>query len=163
MGLPPLGWPLARVGGLRERGNAVNGTNHSDPTAVSITTIRNVLYLGMHNDVSFLLADEMSLYEQQSTYSPNMPLRMMQYVGQLYEKYVKEHRLNKYGRKTLELPTPRLATFYNGADDAPDEDTLLPGSSFPQGAQADIEVIVHSCNVSPGKSPSLLERCLAKL
>ena len=43
--------------------NAVNSTNHEDPSLITINTIREILYLGMHNDVSFLLADEMSLYE----------------------------------------------------------------------------------------------------
>lgn len=69
--------------------NAVNGSDHDDPGDVEITTIREVLYLGMHNDVSFLLADEMSLYEQQSSYNPNMPLRMLQYACSLYEKHLR--------------------------------------------------------------------------
>ena len=66
--------------------NAINGTAYTDPDDVQINTIREVLYLGMHNDTSFLLTDDMNLYEQQSSYNPNMPLRMMQYAGNLYEK-----------------------------------------------------------------------------
>ena len=61
-----------------------------DPDAIEITTIKEIMDLGMHNDVSFLIAEDMALYEQQSTYNPNMPLRMLQYAGNLYEKYVKE-------------------------------------------------------------------------
>ena len=38
--------------------NAVNGTNYTDPSALQFTTIREVLYLGMHNDVSFLIRDQ---------------------------------------------------------------------------------------------------------
>ena len=63
--------------------NAINGTSYTDPSEIKINTIKEVLYLGMHNDTSFLITDEMNLYEQQSTYNPNMPLRMMQYAGNL--------------------------------------------------------------------------------
>ena len=54
--------------------NAVNGSHYTDPNEIQITTIRQVLYLGMHNDVSFLIAGEMNMYEQQSSGNPNMPL-----------------------------------------------------------------------------------------
>ena len=93
--------------------NAVNGSSYTDPDAIQISTIKEVMYLGMHNDVSFLIAEEMALYEQQSTYNPNMPLRLLQYAGNLYEKYVKENKLNKYGSELLMLPVPKLVVFYN--------------------------------------------------
>ena len=104
--------------------NAVNGSNYTDPSAIEITTIREVMYLGMHNDTSFLISDEMDLYEQQSSYNPNMPLRMLQYAGNLYEKYVKQRKLNKYGSSVLKLPVPKLFVFYNGKADQPDETIL---------------------------------------
>lgn len=69
--------------------NAVNGSSYTDPSMIQITTIKEVMYLGMHNDVSFLISNEMNLYEQQSTYNPNMPVRLLQYSGNLYEKYFK--------------------------------------------------------------------------
>ena len=60
--------------------NAVNGSDYTDPEAIQITTIKEVMYLGMHNDVSFLIAGDMVLYEQQPTYNPNMPLQLLQYA-----------------------------------------------------------------------------------
>ena len=95
--------------------NAVNGTDYTDPCKVQINTIKEVLYLGMHNDTSFLLKDEMNLYEQQSSYNPNMPLRVMQYAGNLYEKYIRENKLNKFGSDLLRLPVPRLIVFIMAA------------------------------------------------
>nr|MCR4745914.1 hypothetical protein [Lachnospiraceae bacterium] len=53
--------------------NAVNGSDYTDFEEIEITTIKEVMYLGMHNDVSFLITDEMNLYEQQSSFNPNMP------------------------------------------------------------------------------------------
>ena len=104
--------------------NAINGSHYENPDDIKITTIEEVLYLGMHNDVSFMISDEMSLYEQQSTYNPNMPVRQLQYCGYLYEKYIKENKLNKFGSRLIQLPVPRLVVFYNGTTDEPDEKIL---------------------------------------
>lgn len=139
--------------------NAVNGSAYTDPSAVEITTIREVMYLGMHNDVSFLIADAMTLYEQQSTYNPNIPLRLLQYAGNLYEKFVKERKLNKYGSELLKLPVPKLVVFYNGRKDQPDEKMLYLSDSFPKGAESDIEVRVRMLNVNFGRNQELLNAC----
>ena len=139
--------------------NAVNRSNHSDPNDIQITTIREVMYLGMHNDVSFLIMAEMNLYEQQSNYNPNMPLRMMQYVANLFEKYVVQNRLNKYGSTLIKLPVPKLVVFYNGRREMPDEVTLRLSDSFPEGASSDIEVRVRMLNVNYGRNRELLEAC----
>ena len=68
--------------------NAVNGTSHADAEAIEFNTLEDVLYMGMKNDVSFLFHMEMNVYEHQSTFNPNMPVRMLSYVGMLYRKYV---------------------------------------------------------------------------
>lgn len=139
--------------------NAINHTNYTDPALVQINTIKEVLYLGMHNDTSFLLTDDMNLYEQQSSYNPNMPLRMMQYAGNLYEKYIKEHELNKYGSELLQLPVPKLIVFYNGVSGAEDVTLLHLSDSFPKGSAPDIEVTVKMLNVNHGRNQELLDAC----
>ncbi len=139
--------------------NAVNGTAYTNPDDVQINTIKDVLYLGMHNDTSFLLTDDMNLYEQQSTYNPNMPLRMMQYAGNLFEKYIKENELNKYGSELLQLPVPKLITFYNGVKDTADETILKLSDSFPKGSKPDIEVSVRMINVNHGRNQELMDAC----
>ncbi len=139
--------------------NAVNGTAYSNPDEVQINTIKEVLYLGMHNDTSFLLTDDMNLYEQQSSYNPNMPIRMMQYAGNLYEKYIKENELNKYGSELLKLPVPKLIVFYNGVKDTEEETILKLSDSFPEGAKADIEVFVRMININHGRNTKLLNAC----
>ena len=139
--------------------NAVNGTSYADPELISINTIREVLYLGMHNDVSFLIAGEINLYEQQSSYNPNMPLRLLQYLGNLFEKYITERDLNKYGSTLITLPVPKLVVFYNGEKDQPDETVLRLSDAFPAGAEADVEVVVKMINVNQGRSPNVMENC----
>ena len=139
--------------------NAVNDSNYTDASLIQITTIREVIYLGMRNDVSFLISDEMNLYEQQSTFNPNMPLRQLQYAGNLYEKYLVRHKMNKYGTKLLMLPVPKLVVFYNGTLEQPDETVLRLSDSFPPGAEADIEVRVRMINVNDGRSRKIMSAC----
>ena len=55
--------------------NALNGTDYQNPDDLTITTLENAVYMSMKNDVSFLLDERMTLYEHQSTWNPNMPLR----------------------------------------------------------------------------------------
>lgn len=139
--------------------NAINGSNYTDPEAIEITTIKEIMYLGMHNDVSFLISEEMDLMEQQSSFNPNMPLRLMQYAGNLYEKYIIGRKLNKYGKALIKLPAPKLVVFYNGTDEQEDETILKLSDSFPEGADFDIEVKVRMLNVNYGRNRKLLEAC----
>ena len=59
--------------------NAVSGKHYSDPELLEVNTLENAIYMNMKNDVSFLLDAEMMLYEHQSTWNPNMPLRDLIY------------------------------------------------------------------------------------
>lgn len=55
--------------------NTLNGTDYGEDEAVEITTLDDAIYIRMKNDISFIIASDLSLYEQQSTFNPNMPLR----------------------------------------------------------------------------------------
>ena len=74
--------------------NTLNGTDYPDENAIELTTIEDALYIGMKNDLSFIIEDVLSLYEQQSTYNPNMPLRGLLYFSKLYDKYLITHKCN---------------------------------------------------------------------
>ena len=139
--------------------NAINHTRYADPSLIELTTIRETLYLGMHNDVSFLIASLMNLYEQQSSYNPNMPVRLLQYAGNIYERYIVGHRKNKYGRTLIQLPVPKLVVFYNGPDERPETEDLNLSDAFPPALReaSDIQVHVRMLNVNLGKSETLLD------
>lgn len=79
---------------LLELYNALNDTEYSNLDDLEITTIDDVIYMGMKNDISFLLDSTMSLYEQQSTFNPNMPLRGVMYFSKLYNKYITVNNFN---------------------------------------------------------------------
>ena len=103
----------------------------------------------------------MSLYEHQSTFNPNMPLRMLRYLSNLYSKYVKENALDVFGRDIIELPVPKLVTFYNGLDDVEDEIILKLSDSFPkyQKENGDVEVKVRMLNINYGHNKRLIQGC----
>ncbi|MBR6027752.1 MAG: hypothetical protein IKP40_01585 [Clostridia bacterium] len=141
--------------------NAVNGSHYTDASQIEISTIREVLYLGMHNDVSFMISDEMNMYEQQSSFNPNMPLRMLQYAASLFERHVENLQRSKYSSRLIHLPTPRLVVFYNGRDDMPDEQVLRLSDAFAEEKRelSDIDVRVRMVNINKGHSLQLMSLC----
>ena len=142
--------------------NAVNRTNYTEPDEIEIVTIENAVYMGMKNDLAFILHCHMSLYEHQSTFNPNMPLRGLMYAGMLYDKYIHRHRLNIYGSKIIRVPIPKLMTFYNGTDETEDRVLLRLSDAFPDGAdirESDIEVTVTMLNINHGRNRELMKAC----
>lgn len=162
--------------------NAVNHSHHTDPGIIQITTMEDVLYMGMKNDVSFIIADTMSIYEQQSTYNPNMPLRELMYAAKLYDKYIHEHKLNIYGSTLVPLPVPKLMVFFNGKEDCGDEilelkdafragrkpdspedvgkeETEVPDKTEKEEDIPDISVRVRMLNINHGQNKELLDAC----
>ena len=139
--------------------NAVSHSQITDIDQLHFNTIKEVLYLGMHNDISFLIMNEVNLYEQQSSFNPNMPLRFLQYAAELYEKYLEQNRWNKYGSRQIELPVPKLVVFYNGTREQPDEMILKLSDAFPEEADSDIEIKVRMINVNYGRNQELLNTC----
>ena len=55
--------------------NAINGTNYTMEDDFEYTMLEDVVYMKSKDDVSFLVGTSLNLYEYQSTYNPNMPLR----------------------------------------------------------------------------------------
>ena len=94
--------------------NALTGKNHTNIEDLEITTIEDVIYVSMKNDLSFLLNSQMCLYEHQSTVNPNMPLRGFLYFAQLYQQHIDKHNKNLYGSVIVKIPSPQFIVFYNG-------------------------------------------------
>ena len=141
--------------------NAVNESDYTDPSIIEFNTLEDALYLEMKNDTSFLISDIMSVYEHQSSFNPNMPLRLLGYADELYSGYISRNKLNKYGEKLIKLPIPKLVVFYNGLTDKPDEVILRLSDSFDEEHkdEADIEVTVRMLNINHGRNKGLMERC----
>lgn len=138
--------------------NAVNHSFYTNPEDIQITTMSDVLYMGMKNDISFILANIVSIYEQQSTFNPNMPLREFMYAARLYDKYIHDHELNIYGTELISLPVPKLMVFYNGTNEM-DNMLLELKDAFEPGAEPDIAVKVRMLNINYGRNRKLMESC----
>ena len=108
--------------------NAMNGTEYNDPELLEINTLENAIYMSMKNDLSFIIDSRLTLYEHQSTFSPNLPLRCLIYVSDLYSVMTKDENL--YGTKTIQIPTPRFVIFYNGTEKMEDIKVLRLSEAF---------------------------------
>lgn len=140
--------------------NALNGTDYKNPQMLTVTTLENALYLGMRNDVSFLLDSRMTLYEHQSTWNPNLPLRDLFYIARLMEKYVNVRRKSLYSSTLIRLPAPRFVVFYNGLKDTEDDLLLRLSDAYERAeAEPELELIVRLININPGHNPELMKRC----
>ncbi|MBQ2342969.1 MAG: hypothetical protein II389_01705 [Acidaminococcaceae bacterium] len=137
--------------------NAVNGSNYRNPDDIQFNTIEDAVYMSMKNDVSFIILDEMNLWEHQSSFNPNMPMRFLTYGTQLYEKYTATSGYYKFSRKLQRLPKPHCICFYNGTKEQPEQQVLKLSDAF--GGEGDIEVKVKMLNVNYGKNRALLETC----
>lgn len=145
---------------LLELYNALNDTHYSKLDDLQLTTIDDVIYMGMKNDVSILIHSRMALFEHQSTYNPNMPIRGLMYISKLYDKYIEENELNLYGKTLIKLPTPQYIVFYNGKDVCEDEVILRLSDAFatekkPEG----YEWTARMLNINHGRNRELMEKC----
>ena len=70
--------------------NALNGTDYRDASRLQIVTIENAVYIVMKNDLAFVITGTLNLYEHQSTYNPNMPVRFLIYLAEEYQMIVEQ-------------------------------------------------------------------------
>ena len=140
--------------------NALYDTNYTDEDEVEITTIEDVLYIRMKNDVSILLDSYLSLWEQQSTFNPNMPLRGLMYFGNLYNSYIEQRELPIYGSGLVKIPTPKYIVFYNGTSRrAPIEKLRLSDAFIHEDVHHEFEWTATMINLNKGKNEELLSKC----
>ena len=138
--------------------NALNGTNYADASQITFNMLDNAIYMGMQNDISFLIMNEVNLYEHQSTYNLNMPLRDLFYVAELLQVYVKDQSL--YSSKLIKLPTPHFVVFYNGVEDKPEKRILRLSEAFEVPTKdPELELKVTILNINPRMNEDLKEKC----
>lgn len=87
-----------------------------------IVTIQNILSDGQYNDLGLQIRDILLiLAEAQSTFSPNVPIRVLLYLAQEYKTYIDKHKLRLYSTKAVTLPKAELYMIYSGnKKDVPD-------------------------------------------
>ena len=138
--------------------NAINGTHYDDPAMLTITTLDNAIYMTMENDLSFIIDMRLALYEQQSTVNPNLPLRFLMYIADIYSAYVKD--MNIYSSKKLQIPLPSFVIFYNGVQSQPDKSEFLLSELFhPTTDEPALELKAVMLNINKGHNQELMNAC----
>ena len=138
--------------------NALNKTSYTDVGNLEITTLENAVYMNYKNDISFVFDFELLLYEHQSAYNPNMPLRDLFYVSRVLQSRVKDENL--YSKKLIRIPAPQFVVFYNGTDFQPEQQVLRLSEAFEKKQeQPALELSVIVYNINLGHNQKLLETC----
>lgn len=142
---------------LLELYNALNDTSYANVDDLTVTTLENAIYIKMKNDVSFVIDCNMCLYEHQSSYCPNMPLRGFLYFADLYKKYIKDIDLS--ARKQIKIPAPQYIVLYNGTERKEEEFVQKLSEAFEGGRKGCIELEVRTININRGHNEQLLNKC----
>ncbi len=138
--------------------NAVNGTNYQNSDDLEIVTLENAIYMGMKNDLAFIINTNLFLYEHQSTYNPNIPLRDLFYISSEYEKMVTRKSL--YSSTLQKIPAPEFVVFYNGIRKTADVQTHRLSEAFLNlSGEPALELIVKVLNVNEGHNQFLMSQC----
>ena len=138
--------------------NAISGAHYDNPEMLEIVTLENAIYMGMKNDLAFIIDTDLFLYEHQSTYNPNMPLRDLFYISSEYQKLVDKKSL--YSSILQKIPAPQFIVFYNGTEKRRDSWVNHLSEAFenlPSNPKLELEVL--TININEGHNEELMEHC----
>lgn len=141
--------------------NAINGTNYTMEDDFEYTMLEDVVYMKSKDDVSFLVGTSLNLYEHQSKYNPNMPLRGLLYFADLYRKMIRGSE-KIYSSSILKIPNPRFIVFYNGDISKMKSDVeklKLSDAFFEKNDTGEFEWTATMININLGNSSELLQKC----
>ena len=152
---------------LRELYSAIEGVPIPADTPIDINTLTDVLFKGQINDVSFTVDNRLVvLIEHQSTISENLPLRLLEYIGRVYEKIIDYER--RFKRKLEKIPKPEFIVLYNGNEAFPDHKELRLSDAFMDvhglkqsySDKLPLELIVNVYNINQGHNQEMLKKSI---
>ncbi len=136
--------------------NALNGTDYCDAGMIKVQRIDGGVLLSVRNDASFLIDSYFNVYEHQSTYNPNMPLRFMIYFSGLMWDFIKLHDYDLYSTRKIPVPTPRFVVFYNGLNERPAKEVFHLSDLYEhQCDEYDLDLTCVAYNINPGYNKEL--------
>ena len=138
--------------------NAINGTAYTDENALEIVTLESAIYMGMKNDLAFIIDTNLFLFEHQSTYNPNIPLRDLFYISGEYQKLVDQKSI--YSSTLLKLPEPNFIVFYNGTEKKADRWFNCLSDAYEKHiGDPNLELKVITFNINEGYNKDLMKQC----
>ena len=103
---------MATESHLLELFNALNDTHLKNSSNVNINTLEGSFFSNIKNDISFLMDNlVIVLIEHQTTINPNMPLRFLSYLDELYRRIVSGQSAKIYGSELIKVPAPEFYVF----------------------------------------------------
>ena len=134
---------------------ALGGRSDAKPSMVEIKTLEKGISLSVRNDAAFIIDTELSLYEHQSTYNPNMPLRSLIYLAEILKPMVKNKDL--YSKRLIKIPKPKFVVFYNGEDNRPEKEIQKLSTAYSHAGDSkdSIELTCIVYNINPDKNNDL--------
>ncbi len=109
--------------------NALNGSSYEDPDQVEYVNLEKGISLSVRNDAAFIVDTDVSIYEHQSSYNPNMPLRALIYFVDIIREHVIKKR-DLFSHNPIRIPVPHFAVFYNGTINRPEKEILKLSDSY---------------------------------
>lgn len=138
--------------------NAVMDSSYETLDRFEVTGTENPIYIGMRNDVAFIADFHVHIYEHQSTINPNMPLRDLFYVAQLYGKYLANN--NIFSSVPVEIPAPNFIVFYNGKQKQPETMCYRLSDLYAVKKKPfQLDLVVKVININVGCNEELMDRC----
>jgi hypothetical protein len=151
---------------IRELYGAICGTPLDPALPITINTLEGALFMERINDISFEVGDKLVvLIEHQSTINPNMALRLLLYIGRVYEKIIDNKRI--YSGRKVGIPRPEFIVLYNGTLPYPERETIRLSDSFERGgdlgegsgtAAPELELKVRVYNINHGYNEGIVRR-----
>ena len=142
---------------LLELYNALNNSAYTNVDDLQVTTLNGGSYMKYKNDASFLLCMSLYMFEQQSSKNPNMPLRFLHYVSDVFRELFSNSMLHR--RSMIKIPVPRFVTFYNGLEKwVEDEDEIRLSDMYEIPTDnPELELKVRVININ--KDVHILNKC----
>ena len=143
---------------LLELYNALNNSAYTNVDDLQVTTLNGGSYMKYKNDASFLLCMSLYMFEQQSSKNPNMPLRFLHYVSDVFRELFSNSMLHR--RSMIKIPVPHFVTFYNGLEKKKDYWVNHLSEAFEnQSGDPKLELEVLTLNINEGHNKELMEQC----
>ena len=145
--------------------NAVNGSSYTNVDDLEFITLESAFFIKMRNDAAFVFDKTLSLYEHQSTYNPNMPLRGLFYFADLYRKILTTSDL--YSSSRIMIPAPQYIVFYNGTDrkKVPENirlklsDSFMTSENTNRNYDSDFEWTATMININSSHNQAIMDSC----
>ncbi len=138
--------------------NALTGSSYADADGLEIVTLEDAVYLSQKNDCAVCVQTSLALFEQQSSWNPNMPLRGLLYFAAEYAGWLARHKVDVHSSTLVKIPSPSYFVLYNGTEKQVEKMDLRLSEAFEKPAEG-YEWTAHVVNVNAGHNTGILERC----